>query len=180
MKTPLHMILDLQHVSRWHMTGVLKQDNVASHSFRVAVIAMAIAEDYQKTCDAPFGNLEMGVCYYAIKHDMEEAWTGDIPSDVKHAVESHVGTKVVNVVSGKKYVEEESDNCYINNIIKIADTMDNYLYIKEFAMGDRSNSIVNELLYKYTTSMAKLKLFDEQLYESVHRVYCKIINREVK
>lgn len=71
----LNDLLLLTYVPRWSIIPINRPESVAEHSFRVAVIAMEIAQR---------SNLETyPVIYRALIHDAPECATGDLPSPIK-------------------------------------------------------------------------------------------------
>lgn len=87
----------LRNVRRANNLPTLQTEDVAQHSFYVAILATALAEDYNQGVaqhNANFHPLDMEntldtvdvaeVTKRALFHDMEEAFTSDIPWNVKH------------------------------------------------------------------------------------------------
>jgi 5'-deoxynucleotidase len=72
----------LQYIQRWSLMRNTHPENVAEHSFHVAILAHAlctIAETvYHK--DVPTDRIVAA----ALFHDVAEVLTGDIPTPVKH------------------------------------------------------------------------------------------------
>lgn len=111
------------------MVGTTKESNVASHSFNVAMIAMAI----NKRLDGKDPDVNRAVCYYALIHDVAEAYTGDIPTPTKARMkkEGFDPDKMVGMA------QESSVPIWIQKIIKAADLIENYVFISEHASGAR-------------------------------------------
>lgn len=75
-------IRDLSHVPRWAIARTIKGQNVAEHSFYVAIYALQIAEIIG------WGGAEErhDLLAYALTHDLHESFTGDTPGPVKRNV----------------------------------------------------------------------------------------------
>lgn len=87
----------LRNVRRANNLPTIQTEDVAQHSFYVAILATALAEDYNQGVarhNANFHPLDVEntldtvdvaeVTRRALFHDMEEAFTSDIPWNVKH------------------------------------------------------------------------------------------------
>lgn len=87
----------LRYIRRTNNLPTIQTEDVAQHSFYVAVLATTLAEDYNQSVaqhNADFHPLDMENTYdivdvkavtsQALFHDMEEAFTSDIPWNVKH------------------------------------------------------------------------------------------------
>lgn len=69
----------MSHVTRYSGSPVLKQENVAEHSYWVAMIAATIS------LDLGLGQIAAGeVALRGLVHDVEESLTGDIIRDTKY------------------------------------------------------------------------------------------------
>ena len=131
MITPIEKMLDLQYVQRWTTVGTTRSSNVATHSFNVAVIAMAIyREIYNKV-----GYSERDVCYYAIIHDYLEAYSGDISTPVKEAMrDSGFCPDSVDYGAPREMMPESG---MPKAIVKMADLIDNWNFIRQHHDGAR-------------------------------------------
>ncbi len=131
MITPIEKMLDLQYVQRWTTVGTTRESNVATHSFNVAVIAMAIyREIYNKV-----GYTERDVCSYAIIHDYLEAYSGDISTPVKEAmVESGFCPDKFDYGAPREMLPESG---MPKAIVKMADLIDNWNFIRQHNSGTR-------------------------------------------
>lgn len=87
----------LRNVRRTNNLPTLHEEDVAQHSFYVAILATTLAEDYNYSVmhhnlnfhpadvDNTFDTVDVrDVTRKALFHDMEEAFTSDIPWNVKH------------------------------------------------------------------------------------------------
>ncbi len=137
MKTPIDRALDAQHVKRWSLVATTAESNVASHSFNVAVIAMAIRDQMKNTIDID----RRDVCYHALLHDIDEVFTGDIPTPTKMAMRAQ-GVEPNALFEGQE-VSNPPDK--VRAIIKIADLIDNYTFICHHGAGVRATGATAEV-----------------------------------
>lgn len=84
-------ICRLSNINRFAGTRLLAPYTVAEHSFRVAILAMSIAEDYNNRNDNKI-SIE-SVLKKALLHDLEESLFSDIPSPYKKYIEAEVPYK---------------------------------------------------------------------------------------
>lgn len=124
--------LRLDDVSRWSMVRTKRQQSVAEHSFRVAVIAAKIAH-YAGDCDVDT------VFMAAAMHDVSEAVTGDIPSHVKKAVMAKTGVSIDDL--GDYWFHSTS----ISWIIKAADMIETIAWLTDNADGDHAHQVLRDV-----------------------------------
>lgn len=75
-------LLHLSYVKRWVVAPTHREQSVAEHSFRVAIISGELAKQ------TGWGDSELRVCavvMMSLVHDDDERLTGDIPGPVKSA-----------------------------------------------------------------------------------------------
>lgn len=83
----------LKCTTRHSWTSSGRQESVAEHSWRMALLAMAVADE--------FSELDMNkVIQMCLIHDLGEAVTGDIPSFYKTADDEYVEMNALNQVLG--------------------------------------------------------------------------------
>lgn len=165
----IHHLLDLQYVKRWNIVGTTMEDNVQSHSFRVAVIAMAIC---RKMPIADMSDFINDVVQYALLHDAEEAFTGDIATPVKDEMKKS-GFNPTDVF--RRLIPATTKN--VNDVVKMADLIDNYYFIKTHGVGERAREAE-----RYVSERMRLKIREcsddlakaanEVLYEISMRCSC--------
>lgn len=134
-------------VQRWSIVRTINPDSVANHSFYVVYYSLQIARLVK--WPGPLADLT----FAALMDDIEETFTSDIISPVKHEIIDE--GKFANFVSGQMkerlpLVEAQLDvigdsmwGGSIERIIKVADKVDAVLYlITEIRMG---NSVLQPL-----------------------------------
>lgn len=130
---PIDKLMDCHHVKRWTLVGTVSESTVASHSFNVAVIALAIRKRMYNTIHIDKGMLS----YYALMHDVDESETGDMPTPTKAAIRSF-GVEP-NALFETQGQEAEPPPEY-KIIIKLADLIENYIFICEQGVGARARA----------------------------------------
>ena len=168
MITPIEKMLDLQYIQRWTTVGTSRSSNVATHSFNVAVIAMAIYKEiYNKV-----GYTERDVCYYAIIHDYVEAYSGDISTPVKEVMREHgFGPEKFNYGAPKETFPEQG---MPQAIVKMADLIDNWNFIREHADGIRGHMAAD---FAYKKMDEAIRASCEDLRNATNKVVKRILER---
>lgn len=135
---PIDKLLDCQHVKRWTLVATNAPSNVASHSFNVAMIALAIRKKMMNTNH--FSDHE--VAFYALMHDVDEAETGDMPTPTKAAIRAK-GVEPNALFETQRMAPRPIP--VVEKIIKLADLIDNYVFISEHGVGARARLAVDEV-----------------------------------
>lgn len=146
-RKPIDKLMDCQHVKRWTMVGTTVESTVASHSFNVAMIAMAIFKRMRNIGDAT----EEQVCYFALLHDVDEAETGDMPTPTKKAIRK-AGVEPNGLYCTQGLVPPPCAS--VAAIIKMADLVENYIFIKEHGTGARARWAVSDVRERLDGAMA--------------------------
>lgn len=147
-KTPIDMALEAQYVKRWSMVATNAESTVASHSFNVALIAMAILRKMYNTNHISIHEL----CYHAMLHDIGEVYTGDIPTPTKVNMRN-LGFDP-NDVSGSP-VQEDTIPDRMAQIIKMADLIDNSIWIEVHGVGGRASAVAGEVSGRLSDAIAE-------------------------
>ena len=161
----------LSQVIRFGIRKRLKDENVAEHSFHVALYAMLLADIEQKK----FGNkVNMERIFRgALLHDMEECMTGDIIFHFKHS-DKRLSTEIKRI--GSKFYDKLIENLprhmqknykeiWLNckdpntiegRIVWAADRLEALFYaLDEMKLGNES---FNETIKEIMNEMRKIKL----------------------
>jgi 5'-deoxynucleotidase len=142
----------LRLIQRWVLMRSAVPENVAEHSFQVALLTHALCTIGQEV----FGKqIDTGrAVILALFHDAEEVITGDIPSPVKHhnagmlrsvrEIESLASRELLSMVPdelSKAYVQlmtADQRDPELMRWVKAADALDAYLKCAiEYAAGNR-------------------------------------------
>lgn len=146
MKDPTtHIFHELDYrlsvVPRWVILNTIQKQSVAEHCFNVERIARRIAVDW-----FDIGQLETldEISQWALNHDNEEAFVGDIPGPNKHMIKEEY--------LDRHHAAWYSEDSPIYQIVKLADMLEAYWFLAmEIAMGNRyvcqhRDSMMQEML----------------------------------
>jgi len=143
-------IYRMKYISRWSLMRNTRTENVAEHSYHVAVLAHALAVISRDV----FGhNIDPGrVAAAALYHDMPEILTGDLPTPIKYygadiktaykriekeASEKLLGNLTPDMKPGISSAAMDADES-VNAFVKAADKLDAYIKcIEEINAGNR-------------------------------------------
>jgi hypothetical protein len=104
-------------VQRWHLVDTTKPQNVADHSFNVAMIGMQLCRLIGKPEWVPH------VAVAALEHDLHEVIDGDMPSSAKEPKPWPISLA-------------------INSVVKAADVLECYFFISEYGTGSHAKAVV--------------------------------------
>ena len=114
----------------WVIRGIKNAESVAEHSYRTAMLAMAISDKLSLTKKDKLRLIEM-----ALIHDLGEAYVGDIvpeqniPKKTKHLLEKKAQQKIfANLENGKYYyklwLEYEENKTQVSQILHQLDKLE--------------------------------------------------------
>jgi putative hydrolases of HD superfamily len=147
----------MSDVVRYSGTKILNKENLAEHTYYVSVLADSIAEDLEFRFDVNIDRYK--VLKYALYHDIEEIFTGDIVTPVKYKSKAlkmkfeEVGNLILKeelknhfqgnlhiaemILDTHKEYEEKKETSLENMIVKFADILQALSYtISELNLGN--------------------------------------------
>jgi 5'-deoxynucleotidase len=149
----------LRYIERWSLMRNVVKENVAEHSYHVAMLTHALCTIANEVFDKQV-ETDKAVSM-ALFHDATEVFTGDIPTPVKHhnqdilsnfrEIEHKAGKRLINMVPdelqptyktiiGSKHEEHE-----LKPYIKAADLLDAYLKcVTELSAGNREFAVAKQ------------------------------------
>lgn len=104
-------------VERWTIIPTMRPQSVAEHSFNTAIIVDAFCEELGLGRGSA---TRMEALRWALWHDTDEIFTGDIPTPMKIQIPDHV-MKVANELSGIHSHLEECGDALALKLVKLAD-----------------------------------------------------------
>lgn len=133
--------LRLGYIRRWGMVSTVREQDVASHSCRVALIVLFLLEEILKRC-SPTERLVRSARYIratamamAVVHDLDEVFSGDIPSPFKRWAGEKVGPipRPFDMESLFSNVDATSENELCRKLVHWADAVEALVFISENA-----------------------------------------------
>ena len=163
---PLLDMLALSNVPRWAIVDIRKEQSVADHSFRVAVIALELR--HRLNLVLPLDEMLLS----ALVHDAEESRSGDIPPEYKTLL-TKIPTpadifdpnRVLNLRVGIEVGDQ------IRRVVKLADLIEAVTFIKRHGAGDAHTSRIIEYLYsKIKRSLECAPDWTDAVYELIGEI----------
>lgn len=114
----IHDILRAHGVTRWHTVPLTRNQTLAEHLFNVTMIA----RDICRRIDVD----DAEVIKLTLEHDLDEVVFGDIPSPAK---------SVYGMVEPYRGKNKPTCSQLAVDIVKLADTVEAYWYIKQYGAG---------------------------------------------
>lgn len=125
--------LRLMQVKRYPICHVNRDQSVAEHSYNVMLIAMDLAKETKDR------DVIEEVMNYAMVHDIEEVYTGDIPSSFKRQLRAEC-PEVAPLLDGLKSTPGE-----VRSIVKLADLLEAMYYIREFGGSRLAEQVLADI-----------------------------------
>lgn len=138
----LNNIYAHSHVLRYHTEPVRRNQNLAEHCFRVALIAVRILHSYEgwlkskqiELTSVNWDGLELDIYRYALLHETNEVDNGDVPSHIKHKMLEKYGVDW-NAVAETEFWNELSlpvpiPHPFVKAIVSLADTIEGKIFAR--------------------------------------------------
>lgn len=139
-------LLHLETVPRWAIARTIQQQNVASHSYNVAVITAWLVARHAERKQWKFTS---ACLMHALSHDQVEALTGDIAGPTKHLFKT--GEKALV----ERHNMPEPVGPSVRNVVKVADTLESVIFLRrEICMGN-SNPGVESAIHGLRSSLTE-------------------------
>jgi 5'-deoxynucleotidase len=142
----------LRYIERWSLMRNTVKENVAEHSFHVAILTHALCTIANEIFNSDIATNE--AVTLALFHDVTEVFTGDIPTPVKHQnpeilsnfrkIEELSADKLFSMIPPelqamyKPLITGKTDQTELRRYVKAADLLDAYLKcVTELSAGNR-------------------------------------------
>lgn len=176
----------LQYIERWSLMRSTTPENVAEHSYHVALIAHTLGSIAREIFKRDINPDE--AVTYALFHDATEVFTGDIPTPVKHhnphilanfrEIEDLAAQRLLATVpealqdTYRPLLDRKPANPELAQILKAADLLDAYLKcISEMSAGNREFATARRQSEEklHQLNMPEIEWFLEHLAPSFER-----------
>jgi len=127
-KHPLNIVIRAQDLKRWHTVNTIRPQTLADHHWAVLVIALDILDQTGIGGDYPTKLELVERCIY---HDVDEVYKGDTPAPRKDSDNAGAG-----------FCPPFKDEIWA--ILKVADAMEAYNWIRHNCAGEYTENIVVE------------------------------------
>lgn len=155
MELGMRELMRLSDVRRWHTVRVACEQTLADHSCRVALIAMRL---YQLVVEEENNADVAALLTTALLHDAAEVHLGDPPPAGKttaYAMEERSALTHIPLPFGSF---RAIDGGGVTQIIKVADRIEAWLWIRENAIGEHSLGVINRCFLEMERVAAEFKV----------------------
>jgi len=153
----LQDLLALSIVPRWSIVPHLRAQSVAEHSFRVAAIALEIAQRLNKGVTPSSVVIERNVLMWALVHDGPEAETGDIPYPIKKLLPQGEIRRAEYAVCPWYAEWLTSIHPAERIVVKVADKIEEVLFLKEWGRGPKSDAAIADAASQITAHVEEAR-----------------------
>jgi HD containing hydrolase-like enzyme len=155
-------IVRMQGIRRWHMIPMLREQTLAEHSFNVAALHYVIRMRID-----PSGNYTHPMAGAALFHDIEEAFTGDIPTPTKKFLNGHAELREMTL---HPIFDFQEGDAFEQSLLKLCDLADGIRHVNKFGIGRTAIHAGAGLREQYG------KVLDRIRKVTVDETYWKIVN----
>ena len=139
---------NLADTRRWGIVRTLREQNVATHSYYVALMMKPLMEHYGYCNPARVRD----AMYYALIHDRDEVLTGDLPTPLK----SRMPKNALDEVTREFGLKAECDDPVIKLATKVLDTTEALMFLaEEEGMGNKRVADVMWVIKKKLMKVCK-------------------------
>lgn len=163
----------LSDVPRWGIVRTIQKQSVDQHSFRVALMVTRLAVEFFGVAADDYETLYK-LSRYAMLHDQDESFSGDMPSPAKFAIDE--------VALAEKFASrvletpELPDNLKV--IVKIADIVEAIIFMHhEIMMG---NSSVHRIQRSLVDALSAAVLKSDAMPDMVDIVLFRAMEHEAQ
>lgn len=161
MKMTPRDLMRAQYVNRWQIVPTSRPQNVAQHSWAVAMLAMDLwcrrtgGQPGEAATDVELGKIAV----MALWHDAPEVFTGDVNTPTKLFLDAKDKMEELENTAGEAYWQSIDYGGPIRVCVKIADFLEAMYWLMEHGEGSYANNQLhglNERFHQYLESIAPL------------------------
>jgi len=134
---------------RWTIVAVTREQTVGEHHYRVWVLALSLYDSLMG--GTPHNSFErQGVGDWALVHDADEIWTGDLPSPIKSILEE-LSPGILKKLKDKVLSENLPtvagsmrgiEGTFASQVVKIAECVEAFTYYSAHSYNTRHRTEV--------------------------------------
>ena len=140
-------IMRAGHIKRWNIVNTTRQQTLAEHMYNVTMIAWQLCEEM----DVKYKDLiSAEVLKWSLIHDIPEVVCGDTPTPTKNRMKkAGLDMEVIYDEIDPAYKQTKLDTCGLSKwIVKVADTIEGYWFIREHGVGNHAKAIADSLYHR--------------------------------
>lgn len=168
------------HVRRWHIVQTSREQTLAEHSFAVSVIAGSLAAK-MRWRGLLHPDKKADLLLWALRHDLIEVLTGDVPTPFKKVLRKVGGEDVFDKAEDE--VDKDFGASYrqiagteIEMIVKIADMIESIYFLQDNGVGPHAKSVLTLLREDLSRMVDK---YDGEWTELTVRAATREVCREI-
>ena len=176
----------LRYIERWSLMRNTVKENVAEHSYHVALLTHALCSIANEVFNKDIPTEQAVIV--ALFHDSTEVFTGDIPTPVKHhssgmlsnfrEIEQLASQRLLEMVPDnlksvyRPLVTGKHDQTELRRYVKAADLLDAYLKcVTELSAGNREFTVARQQILNsiHALNMQEAEYFLEHFAQSFEK-----------
>lgn len=137
------------HVTRWHIVQTARKQSLAEHLFNVCILAVDLAGRI-KWPGVMHHSEKLALMNWALRHDLIEVRTGDIPTPFKKVLKEMYGGAVMH--NAESSIDNDQSGLArlvagteIEAIVKMADMVDAIQFVTDNGLGNHSKAVLDGL-----------------------------------
>ena len=143
------------HVPRWQLCDTTRTQSIAEHMFNCAFIVRHMCEFIGIR-----GDEQNGLVIYALKHDLDEVITGDMPTVTKERLRNR-GCEPNGLINSPDLVISDE---FARQMVKMADLIESAWWIGEHGVGRHAKKVA-----EITEQRLRMKFTDNDIHEAVRQ-----------
>lgn len=150
--TEVRAMLKLGHIPRWAIVETHKVQSVAEHCYNTAILSVSL---YDHIFQTPHNSMDRdSILKWALVHDLDEVWTGDIPTPAKDILNS-ISPGITAELKSRVLMANSPESLAIIRgvkdslayaIVKLGETVESMLFVQSYAIREDVKTEVFEYL----------------------------------
>lgn len=135
-------VMRLSNIKRWGIIEMLKQQSVAEHSFKVAMLSKAVAMEIP--IERRPHDFMHNIVFWAMVHDLPELVTGDLPASFKRHIKEEVAQAEAKMFPQMTTFKNHMSDL-VKDIVKMCDYVEAIHFADRFCCDTRREEILKEM-----------------------------------